>query len=225
MPRTTCRGRHGPFQDQDEESANAWNRRAPAQDDGGGNLPHRLGIDVAENGPLAAIAIPVDEETVDRVIIRHRPNAGKRQQCLDLQGENEIAALACPVEGLDPEPVAGTEQPRLSTVPDREGIHPFEMRQAILAPFPVELEEHFRVRPRGKSVTARLKLDPELQVIVYLAVEDDPGAAVPHRHRLESALRQTEDRQAAVAKGHLRARLQVPLRGAPDKCRGSGQSP
>lgn len=35
----TGRGRHGPFQDQNEESATAC---APAQDDGGGNLPHRL---------------------------------------------------------------------------------------------------------------------------------------------------------------------------------------
>src|SRR5207302_6593771 len=78
----------------------------------------RQRLDIPEGRPLAVVAIAVHQEAEDDLIVSHRLQAGEGQQRLDLGSEEEIVAGGGIVEGLDAEPVPGTEQAPAPAIPN-----------------------------------------------------------------------------------------------------------
>src|SRR5438105_3439969 len=104
-------------------------------------------------------------------------------------------------EGLDAQTVASQQQPPPRAVPEREREHAAntgEDRRRILGRVLVEVEEHFRVRGRAEAVTLTGQSAMQLAVIVDLAVERKPHAAVLVGHRLAAVAREVDDGETPV---------------------------
>ena len=73
----------------------------------------------------------------------------------------------------------------------------------------VEVQQRLGITLRAVPVPPRLQPRPELQVVVYLPVEDDVDAAILVRHRLVPGSRQVHDAETPVPQRH------PPVRGKP----------
>jgi hypothetical protein len=62
------------------------------------------------------------------------------------------------------------------------------------------VKKDFGVAVRAKHEAFRLELAPQLAIVVDLAVERDPVAAVGGRHRLRAGLREIDDGKSAMRK-------------------------
>ena len=89
---------------------------------------------------------------------------------------------------LDAEGVAGAEDGLLLGVPDEEGEHAAQPVDDVLAPQVVAGDDRLGVAlgREGRALGGQLR--PQLQVVVDLAVEDDPVPAVGVGHRLVAVL-------------------------------------
>ena len=152
-----------------------------------------------EQGALAVVAIGVDQEAHHGLVVGPRLQAGVGKQRFDLGGEDERPRGRGIIERLDPEAVAGAEQPAPRTVPHGEREHAVEPRETVLTPPPVGLQQHLGVGARGEAVPQRLELGAQLLMVVDLAVEYDPDVGVAHREGLQAPVGQVEYREAPVA--------------------------
>ena len=83
-----------------------------------------------------------------------------------------------------------------------------ELRDELVTPFFVGVDERFGVRRRPVAVARPFQLLAELQVVVDLAVEGDPHRPVLVRHRLVAG-DQVHDRQPAMRECDRSIRRQV----------------
>jgi hypothetical protein len=154
--------------------------------------------DVAQQRPRGGrelVAHDVEESLgVDRP--RHLRIA---EQGLDLRGEAEAAAGQRVVERLEPQPVAGQHEAAAAGVPDRVGEHAREEADGVGPVLLVGVDDHLRVGPAAKAVTARFESVTDVEVVVDLAVVGDPDRAVLVAERLAAVLAQIDDREAPMA--------------------------
>ena len=130
-----------------------------------------------------------------------------REQALQFGAEHELAVRQKRVEErLHAEAVAREEERLSVPVPEREGEHPAEPLDALLAPLLPGVDDDFRIALRAEHVAARGELRDELLVVVDLAVEDDDDAAVLVVERLLAG-GEVDDGEPAVAE--TEARLDV----------------
>ena len=130
------------------------------------------------------------EERVERVEVdlaaRKRPQLG----C-----ERDLAVGLAVVERLDPVRIASEHQPPALRVPERDREHPAQPLGEALAVLLVQVHEHLGVAARREPVPGPLELEPELAVVVELAVLNDRDPAVLVRDRLV-ARREVDDGEA-----------------------------
>src|SRR5262245_45501202 len=114
-------------------------------------------------------------------------------------------------ERLLAESVAPKDETATIGVPDRDGKHSVEVREAF-GPFVlVEMDDRFGVAIGAKLVAGAFEPATEVEVVIDFAVEDEPNGAVFVRHRLASG-DEVDDREAAKAKrdsGHRFVRRPV----------------
>jgi len=159
----------------------------------------RKGREAGEERLVRVIEIRLLEVVEDRAQIRLRSPRRIGEKRLRLAREDETSPFPAVVEGLDPEPVAGAEEPATVGVPERERPHAVEALDAALTLFPVGGEDHLRVGPAPKAVPFCLELPAELAVVVDLAVVDELEAAIVARERLVAGRRRVDDREPAEA--------------------------
>jgi hypothetical protein len=129
------------------------------------------------------------EERLDRIRIELALRQG-----VELRGERQLAAHVAVVEGLDPEAVAGEDEPAPRGVPDRHREHPAQALGEAPPPLLVAVDEHLRVRARPEPMAGPLELPAQLREVVDLAVLDDGAGAVLVRDWLVAA-REVDDRE------------------------------
>src|SRR5581483_6290106 len=129
------------------------------------------------------------EEALERVEVDLAARQGAQ-----LGSERELAAGVPVGERLDAVAVASEHEPPPLPVPDRDREHPAQPLREAVAVLLVEMQDHLGVAVRSEAVTRALQLGPELAVVVYLAVLDDPGGAVLVRDRLVARL-EVDDRE------------------------------
>src|SRR5262245_45758730 len=166
-------------------------------------------LDAFQDRALAVITIPMNQKSYRRVVVGFHLNAGKREQPFDLRSEDEMAFGRGVIERLDPQPVARAEETTAPPVPDRTSVHPLQSLQAIFAPMQIGLQQRFRIRAGFEAVPARFQLRPQFPEVVDLAVENYPGRAVIRGHRLKPAIRQIDNRQAAMTESDARASIWI----------------
>ena len=121
-------------------------------------------------------------------------------QSAQLGREREGVFAQSVVKGLLSETIAAAEQLASASIIEREGPHPVQTAHEGRPPGPVAVKEDFGIRVVGsKTMPQLLKLGPKRNVIVDLAVEDDPQLPVRRPHRLHAAA-EVDDRQAPVTK-------------------------
>src|SRR4026209_1640904 len=96
------------------------------------------------------------------------------------------------IQRLDPEAVAPQEQLLASHIPNREREHAAEVIDEMLAVILVEMDQAFGIRAGAEHVAAAFECVTQLSVVVDLAVEDDPDAAIFIRDRLAPGV-ETDD--------------------------------
>jgi hypothetical protein len=127
------------------------------------------------------------EELGDRFDREVAREVGEGQKGAQLGTEGEPRVLRPVVERLDPDPVAGDEEPLPVGVPDGEREHAAEPVDHLLPVVLVQVDEGFGVAARAKPVAPALQLRAERVVVVDLAVEDDHDRAVLVGDRLVPA--------------------------------------
>ena len=95
------------------------------------------------------------EERVECVKVDLAREAGHAKQRLQLRCERHGLFLKPVVERLDPEAIAGDDEPAVALVPERDREHPPEPADEIWAVFLVEVDEHLGIAVRRKAMTAR----------------------------------------------------------------------
>src|SRR5205085_10710910 len=120
-----------------------------------------------------------------------------------LAGEPPGAVCDADVQRLHSDRVARQPQYRRlsSFIEETERVHPIEPLEQPSAPFFPSVNQDLCVRAGAKLMTADLELASEIEVIVQLAVKNDPNAVGLVRHRLRPAL-QVDDAEAPVAQRH-----------------------
>ena len=84
-------------------------------------------------------------------------------------------------------------------IPYDEGEHADEPVERRLAPLRVGSQQHLGIGVGAETVPGRLKLVAQLEVVVDLAVVDDPVAAVGVGHRLLRRVGEVDDAEPTMA--------------------------
>ena len=133
-----------------------------------------------------------------RVRLGVDPAAGEER--FDLRRRPERPPVVGDVERLDAVGVAREEESAALRVPEREGEHPAQLVEHVLATLGPEVEENLRVGVRAEAVARLLEPVADRLVVVDLAVErDHVRAGVPAgHHRLGAVGREVDDGEPAV---------------------------
>ncbi len=153
-------------------------------------------VDALEQGALAR-RVSRAEHFGENGQIRGGLDEPAGQNRLDLRSEHEDVLSPRPVQWFHAEPIAREQQASSLRIPEREREHSTEPVHAVGAPFLVGVDDCFGVGSRAEGMAARLELAPQAGVVVDLAIEHDPHAAVFVRERLRPGA-QIHDAQALV---------------------------
>lgn len=86
--------------------------------------------------------------------------------------------MPCIEERLDSEPVARGKESLLLFIPDDEGKLTAQTVQALWADLFIQMQRDLTICTCTQPVTARFKLQPNLFILVKLAIDDDVRAVV-----------------------------------------------
>ena len=115
----------------------------------------------------------------------------------DLAGKMEDATQFGIEEGFFAQAIPRQEKLAPALVVDGEGEHPLQILRALRPVFLVGMHDRLRVATSPESVPSVLELTTQLVMVVDLAVEDHPTAAILVRHRLLSG-RAVDDGQSPM---------------------------
>jgi len=104
-------------------------------------------------------------------------------------------------EGLDAEPVAGSEEPLLRLIPKHERVFAAQLMEALGSQILVQVERDLAVGAGPKLVARAFQLAAYPLEVVELAVHDDVAPPVLARDRL-IARHQVDDAESGVAQTH-----------------------
>src|SRR5207302_10316938 len=116
--------------------------------------------------------------------------------------EPQTAVDVGQVEGLDPEPVPGEDDPARVPFREGEGEHAGEAADQALPPLMPALEEYLGVAGGEEAVPGTLEFPAQLPVVVDATVVHDGEAKLRVDHRLVAPAREVDDRQSPVPEGH-----------------------
>ena len=157
-----------------------------------------VAIDRARGEDVAERQIFFESAVIDLAVPRRAP--GER---LDLATEVQGPIEHRIEERLLAQAIARQQQLAPALIVDGEREHPLQAPDGVGSPLFVGVNDRLGVRGGPEAMAARLELLPELAVVVDLAVEDDPDAAVLVLHRLMAA-GAVDDGQPAVTERRVR---------------------
>ena len=110
---------------------------------------------------------------------------GRPSKLFDFGGEGEAGRDDKEIKRLHPEMVARRKGNLRLLVPQDESKHAHQPVERGLAPLGPGGEQYFGVGLGVEAVPRRSELFPQFEVVVDLAIVDDPIAAVDIGHRLQ----------------------------------------
>ena len=116
---------------------------------------------------------------IDRGRIDVARHAGNFEQALQLAGEEQPARLVAIDQRLFAQPIAAEDQPAAVGVPDGDGEHAVQMREALRPFVLVEVDDGLGVAVGAELVARAFQPLPQVPVVVDFAVEDDPDRCRP----------------------------------------------
>ncbi len=96
------------------------------------------------------------------------------QQRFNLRCENKLVFKDRVIKRFDPKRIACRKQLVFLNIVNDKGEHPVQLTHAVFAVFGVEMKDHFSIRRRLKPVAFGGKHGAKLDIVVNLAVENDP---------------------------------------------------
>ena len=142
--------------------------------------------------------IPAPEIAAEAAQVEVAPDLGMRQQGSYLGAEDEPPVALGVVEGFLPHPIPGGKERLPPGIPEDEGEHSVEMREALLAELLVGVDDHLGVGARREPVPPLTESFGQALEVVDFAVEDRVHGARLVGDRL-AAGGKIDDLQAAVA--------------------------
>jgi len=128
-------------------------------------------------------------------------DAARSQKRLRCGCEANAVFILTVIKRLDAKAVARQENFPGLTVPDGEGEGAVKMGGAIVAPFDIGAQDDFGIAIGMESVALGDQFGADLRIVVDGAVEHQRKAGGIIQHGLARAIRQVNDRQAAMAQG------------------------
>ena len=175
------------------------------------------GIDAARFRDVAECEEVIDRLRID--VAGQGRGAGKGGH---FRAEQQAAqTVGGVVQRLLAHPVTRQKQAAAIAVPQRDGEHAVQVKQAVRPPAFPRMHDGLGVRViAGEHVAQRFQLRAQFSEIVNLAVEHDGDRAVLVEHRLMPA-RDVDHRKAAMAEPDMRLDMKpVPIRAAMRQCGG-----
>ena len=116
---------------------------------------------------------------IERRRVQRRARAWPPPECDLISEPNDERAVALGiVERLDADAIAREQQRAAAAVPERDAEHAAQVRERVLAPLLVGVDDGLGVGVGVERVAVGDELGAQLAVVVDLAVEDDPDRAV-----------------------------------------------
>ena len=143
----------------------------------------------------------VGEIAGDRVRIELATDRGVGQHGVQLGGEHDPASARRIVERLLAHPVPGQQELLSPRVPDREGEHPVEVVDTVLAVLLPRVHDRFRVRSGDEAMAEGGQLPPKSHEVVDLSVLNHVDRRVFVGDRLIAGL-EVDDPQSRRTEGH-----------------------
>jgi hypothetical protein len=140
---------------------------------------------------------------IERGKIQRCLDGARRQQRFDLAAEVETAFPLRIVERLLAGAVAREEQRPLRLVPQRNAEHAAQAPEGIFSPLFVGVDDRLGITGGRETMAERFELRAQLEVVVDLAVEDDPDRAGLVVDRLAAAGK-VDDAQSPHAQADAR---------------------
>ncbi len=122
------------------------------------------------------------------------------KDCFQFRTEINVFALLHKVKRLDAHAIPRQYEALLRQVPDGEGEHSSQTREAGRIPLEKGLEDGFRVGVRNEGVAQLLQFRSYFQMIIDFAIEDDSPLAIVLENGLIAAFK-IDDFQAGGAEG------------------------
>src|SRR5579859_7599946 len=132
----------------------------------------------------------------ERRLVEFRRQPGIRKNGLDLGPEKKSLAVPAIIEGLNAESVSRREQHALPSIPNRESEHASQMLHTITTVFFVKMNDGFGITVCTVAMSLCLQASAKVDVVVDLAVVDDPNVLTLVSQRLVAAL-DVDNAQAA----------------------------
>src|SRR5262245_50787416 len=101
-----------------------------------------------------------------------------KQKRTELRPEDELTVYMGIEKRLFADAIASEEKFLASFIPDCEGKHPAQVFRTVSSELIVSMNDGFGVAVGVEGVAEFFQLLSQLEIVVDLAVEDDPGAAV-----------------------------------------------
>ncbi len=146
----------------------------------------------------------VGEDVLEGEVLEQMRQAHRRsepvmlQQRLDLRAEDDHGPDLGVVQRLDAVSITREEQLTPTPVPDGEREHAVEALDAFGSPVRIGVEHDLGVGVGSKGAPLSLQLEPQLAVVVELAVVGDDVVAGGIDHRLVALGPRIDDREAAI---------------------------
>ena len=138
------------------------------------------------------------KEMIEGLVVHGPRQPGVGQQALYLRGKKKRVRRECIIERLHTQSVARQKQASLALVPDGEGEHAAHALHAFHAILLIKMDDHFGIRVRPETVSARLQLGAEFGKIVGLAIVGNPNCAVLIAEWLPPGRRKVDDGESSV---------------------------
>jgi hypothetical protein len=94
-------------------------------------------------------------------------------------------------------------------VPNGKGPHTVEMVQACLTPLPIGRQNHLSIGTAQESMPESAQLFPQFEVVVQLAVVDNPAGFICAGHWLVASGRKIQDGQSPVTQRQVKMLVKV----------------
>ncbi len=179
-------------------------RIAPVRLDANASIAHDQTVARWELGDAGERRLRPREESkgevgVDRVVVQRSVDEPRREQALELRGEDEKVPTASVVERLDSESVAGDHRAAAPPVPDCEPKLASHTLRHTLAHVLVEVRQDLRVTASSQVVAVPRELGAHFLVVVELTVLNRRDGSVLAEERLVSS-RDVDDAEPPSAK-------------------------
>src|SRR4029077_12371173 len=128
------------------------------------------------------------QKVIQPLVVQKDLNGGMLENRFDLRTKNQPAARSRVIQRFNAETVTRQQEPALARIPNGKTKHPAQELDTLLTEILIQMDDHFRIACRPKSMSPAFQFLLKGQIVINLTVEDCGDAPIFVRDRLLSTI-------------------------------------